>query len=138
MTMHDDDRRPGEPASAELAVRRPRPWISRFDELRLDLVGVGDVRPSDRAPAPALEFTFDGEAFLLELRSSGSSRLSHAVVGTVAEFTYTSSITDMRYTLRGWEASRDPLPPRRAVAYMVAMQLCVRAADRLRYADLFG
>jgi hypothetical protein len=55
----------------------------------------------------------------------------------VATFRYESSLATMRYRLVGWDDAATAVP-RRAAAYMVAMQRCAAAEATLRYGALFA
>jgi hypothetical protein len=99
-------------------------------------VGVDDVRVSDRRPFPAVEFSFDGRRCLIALDPAGDGTLE---IGgrPVASFRYESSVELMRYRLVGWDDAT-AVVPRRAVAYLSAMQRCAVAEDALAHPDLFA
>jgi hypothetical protein len=110
-------------------------WVSDRDRAALGALGIVDVRVSDRRSFPALEFSFDGRRCMLAMEIRGDSTLE---IGgrPVASFRYESSVELMRYRLVGWDEA-SALLPRRAVAYLSAMQRCAVAEDALAHPDLF-
>lgn len=104
------------------------PMVTPLDAARLATVGVSDVRPSDVAPHPALEFSFRSRTYRLEHQHAGISTLVDVAAGDVplCRFEYSSSLSTMRFQLAGWPSGSPRLPPRHAVAYMTAIQIAAQ------------
>ena len=126
--VQDDDSLAGRGAACRRGLR-----IAARDAERLPLPGAASVTvgcwPATGTVAPF----FDARSVAVIGASADPLKIGGR---PVASFRYESSVELMRYRLVGWDDA-SALVPRRAAAYLTAMQRCAVAEDALAHPDLF-
>lgn len=110
--------------------------ITDLDLTRLAQCGITNVRPSERAPFPAIEFDAHTRPMLLTLTNGDIVALYHWTGNRIVTARYSSSLETMRFRLDGWEDCPHPYRTlRNQVAYMAAMLRHALAVQHSMFAD---